>query len=638
MQSSERSPSDPLRRVRRGNRLAAAAGLIVLVLLGGMALLLAGRLEREYTARLDSAAAQVSQAIGRTAAGAIQRAVDLGIPLPKLYAVDAYLQQIIADNREVTAITVVDSSGVRLFSVDRSDTVEPSPMQAIRLPIRASGELVGEVLVTPASRIVARALARLYWCMAAVVLVASLLVASLVRLFLLEAIDLPRCRLQATLGALSRGVLVEVPRAPKESPLKPLYRAVRLLAEPLHEQRQDVIRQAEEIRAIDFDNSLGPRVDRALAGLSGGTSPSQPVRRGTQEDRSALWAGWWALPVIAAAQMVSPLLTGFATDRAYVGTSPESAVAFLAAVQGVFTILALIVIDAARAVPSRMLTAIALLSLGLATGGVAWIRDYDLYLVARGVASLAFPVAVAGFLGAPGRRLRLPAIPIGILAAVAVGPVLGTLVAELTGRRSTFATAGVLILLMIGPALVALAPGRRRIGSALVSRRPRGLQSVIIVLVSAAVGWFMLTALPAFAQRADFALLGLAFAGYASALVVSMVVPPWLCLGAALIASLGVGAGLAHGLPVAYISLLTAVAVGTVAGIALVWLGTKVWSRAGAPLVALGTALGGMTAAAAHELGLALPGAALSAMAIGGAALLLVLLSERTLPASDGTR
>ena len=367
-------------------------------------------------------------------------------------------------------------------------------------------------------------------------------------------------------------------------------------------------------------------------------APRGPPVAGIQEERPALWAGWWALPVIAVAQMVSPLLTGFATDRAYVGTSPESAVAFLAAVQGAFAILALIVIDAGRAVPSRTITAIALLSLGLATGGVALIRDYDVYLVARGVASLAFPVAVAGFLGAPGRRLRLPAIPIGILAAVAVGPVLGMLVAELTGRRSTFATAGVLILLMIGPALVALAPGSRRVGSALVSSRPRGLQSVIIVLVSAAVGWFMLTALPAFAQRADFALLGLAFAGYASALVVSMLLRGWLCLAVALIAALGAGVGMAYGLSVAYLGLLTGVALGTIAGAVLLRLGMKVWSRDGAPLVALGTALGGMTAAAAHELGLTLPGAALGAMAIGAAALLLAALSEHVVPAPDGTR
>jgi hypothetical protein len=433
-------------------------------------------------------------------------------------------------------------------------------------------------------------------------------------------------------------VLVEMPRAPKESPLRPLYRAARLLTEPLREHRLDVLRQAEEIRAIDFDDSLGPRVDRALAGLSRSASPSRPVRRGQQDERPALWEGWWALPVIAAAGMVSPLVAGFATDRTYIGASPASAVAFLVAIQGISIILSLIAIDAEWAAPSRSRTALALLFLGLATGAVALIHDYYLYLLVAGVASLAFPLALAGFLGAPGHRFRTPAVPVGVLAAAAVGPVVGMLVAELTGRRSTFATAGLLILLMVGPALAALAPGRRESGAARIPRRIGGFRSIAIVLVAASVGSFMLTALPAFAQRGDFALLGLAFAGCGSAVIVSTVIPRPLCLSAALIAALGAVLGVARDLPIAHISLLAAVALGMAAGTVLSRLGTKVWSRAGRPLVALGSTLGGIAAAAAHQLGSTLPEAALCAMAIGAIGLLLALLPERIAPAADGTR
>jgi hypothetical protein len=148
----------------------------------------------------------------------------------------------------------------------------------------------------------------------------------------------------------------------------------------------------------------------------------------------------------------------------------------------------------------------------------------------------------------------------------------------------------------------------------------------------------MLTALPAFAQRGDFALLGLAFAGCGSAVIVSSVLPRPLCLSAALIAALGAVLGVARDLPIAQISLFAAVALGITAGTVLSRLGTKVWSRAGRPLVALGSTLGGIAAASAHQLGSTLPEAALGAMAIGTIGLLLALLPERTAPAADGTR
>lgn len=616
--SDVRRTTDPARSDRFAVLVGAVVGLSI-ALASAVTLYL---IERTHHDDLALTTERVTRSIGSAVADTVGRAVGFGIPLRDLYGVDAYLEGIIRRNPEVAAIAITDDTGQTLFSVPQ-EAPEGTPV-TVQIPVGTAA--VGLIVVTPSRRILDVVARTLAVTVLSASLFGALLAGILARAFAVERIDLRQGRLVGSLRALARGGFGDYSPVGGDSPLHPLGAALARRLAPVRREARQALALADEIRAVDFDSSLGPRVDEALAPIEGKIRFDATHPAG----RRRTWKGWWAVPLLLVGTSVHPLVPSFAFDRLDPGllqaleVSASVAAQFLGCALGLLAALGL-----ARRSPAATVGFGTLLA-GAATAATAIIRDPGLFLVLRFCAGLGLWSALWVVLLQPGFRLRRPWFWSLMVLAGFAGSGLGGLVAEALGRRDTFALAG-LALVVVGLAVLALVERPVTVLRLRLAVRPAELVAVGTAF-AVAMTWLEL-ALGTGDVRYNYAELGLHFCLTAVAASVIFVVRRRLAPALALLVA---AAGPALGALVPELSVLASILVGLGGAMALSSAGGRVWAPEGALAAMLGGVVGASAAAGAAWFDVA-PDWAAAAVGLAGAVLVALLAATKPAPTAAGS-
>jgi hypothetical protein len=616
--SDVRRTTDPT----RGDRFAVLVGVVV-----GFAIAMASAatlylIERTHHDDLAVTTERVTRSIGSAVADTVGRAVGFGIPLRDLYGVDDYLEDIIRRNPEVAAIAITDDSGQTLFSVP-PEAPGGTPV-TVQIPVGAAA--VGLIVVTPSRRILDVVARTLAVTVLSASLFGALLAGILARAFAVERIDLREGRLVASLRALARGGFGDYSPVGTDSPLHPLGTALARRLAPVRREARQAMALADEIRAVDFDSSLGPRVDEALAPIEGKIRFDATHPAG----RRRTWKGWWGVPLLLVGTSVHPLVPSFAFDRLDPGllqaleVSASVAAQFLGCALGLLAALGL-----ARRWPAAAVGFGTLLA-GVATAATAVIRDPNIFLVLRFCAGLGLWAALWVVLLQPGFRLRRPWFWSLMVLAGLTGSGLGGLVAEAVGRRDTFALAG-LALIVVGLAVLALVERPATVARLRLTVRPAELVAVGTAF-AVAMTWLEL-ALGTGDIRYNYAELGLHFSLAAVAAGAVFVARRRPAPALALLIS---AAGPALGAIVPELSVFASILVGLGGAMALATVGGRVWAPEGALAALLGGVAGALMAAGAAWFDIT-PDWAAAAVGVTGAVLVVLLSAAGKTAAAPST-
>lgn len=436
-------PKSDVRRTTepvRGDRFAVFVGIIVGLVIAVSASATLFFIERMHHDDLAQTTERVTRSIGSAVADTVGRAVGFGIPLRDLYGVDDYLSDIIRRNPEVAAIAISDDSGETLFSVPD----EASGGPAVSVQITVGPAAVGLIVVTPSRGILDEVARTLAVTVLTASLLGALLAGVIARAFAVERIDLRQGRLVGSLRALSRGGFGDYTPVGDDSPLHPLGKALARRVAPVRREARQALALADEIRSIDFDSSLGPRVDEALAPIENKIrfDATRPA------DRRRIWKGWWALPLLLLGAAVHPLVPSFAFDRLDPGLAQSFEVAAAIAAQFLGSALGLLLaLMSAQRAPAATVGFGALVAAAcIAT--TALTRDPMIFVALRFCAGLGLWAALWVILMQPGFMQRRPWFWALMVLAGLAGSGLGGLVAEALGRRGAFSAAGIAIIVL----------------------------------------------------------------------------------------------------------------------------------------------------------------------------------------------
>ncbi|WP_268880094.1 hypothetical protein [Jiella pelagia] len=589
---------------------AAAIGLVVaaLIALAGYFLLQAGL--RHSTPILQEATRTGAAAVGEAVAGQFARALELGIPLDKLVGVDAYLRRIADGSPQVGGLALLDGDG-RIVAATAPD-VSGETFEI------AAGGARASLVVEAVSPLFEDAMRRIWISLSLAALLAGVISAALTAGYLRLSWQPSRERLLRAVDRAGEGDFTEVAVFETSGPFFAASQALAGCVEQVEAARRKLAEAVATIHAIDFDGSLGRRVDTILQPLEG--RYVLPDRGGdeTQRAEGPAPAGgliWRAAVVAGLSAAAFPFVGNFAIDR---GTTSLSA-----AWVGVVPLLAELLLFVLGVLAGRVaagrggaVRALALILLGLSTGAVFWCRDYGLFVVLRGGAGFAAGLALAALLGHGRARPRVLTLAL-LFAALVVAPLFAGLLAEAIGRRASFLALGGLVL--------ALCPFLVGMGGDRAEERPKAgapwfdpATALAMVPVSA----FVFVLIP----------LGIGYNNYlvgAGAVamlgVAALATPrlPRLAIGAAL----GAAALLLHYAPGG--DVVSAYAAGAALGVAL---GGALANAAGQPravsaALAAGAAVGLLLAGGAGQFGFS-PSLAIAAAALLSMALPLVTRSR----------
>lgn len=577
---------------RRSDRFAVVVGLVVALAIACAASATLYLVERSHHDDLALTTERVTRSIGSAVADTVGRAVGFGIPLKELYGVDDYLADIIRRNPEVSAISIADDGGRTLFSVPPAPSSRAKTI-AVQIPVGAAA--VGLILVTPSQRILDFVTRTLVVTALAASLFGGLLAAILTRVFAAERVDMRQARLVGSLRSMAAGGFGDYSPVGVDSPLLPLGVSLARRVAPIRREARQALALAEEIRAIDFDATLGPRVDEALAPLEGKLrfdTTHPPTRRRT-------WKGWWAVPLLLVGSAVHPLVPSFAFDRLDPGFLQALEVAASVGAQSLGCVLGMLV---ALAVADRMpapAVGLGTLLAGAATAATAVIRDPAVFLTLRFAAGFGLWLALWVVVLQPGFRLRRPWFwGLMVLAGLA-GSGLGGLVAEAFGRRDTFAFTGA-ALVVLGLIVIALVERPRVVPRPQFTVRPHELVTVGAAF-AVAMTWLELE-LGTGDVRYAYSELALHFCLAATAAAAAFVSRARIHPSAALLVA-AAGPGVALVAP--DFGMAASAITGLGVGLALSTVGARVWAAEGALSAMLGVlvAAASVAAAAWYEVG-----------------------------------
>lgn len=421
---------------RQSTLWAGTLGLLVALILASVGALMLATGARLDQTGLKNASDDVVASIGHSIGGLVSRAVGLGIPLPDLYSVDGYLDDVIMANPEIDGIAVTDTDGKVLFQ--RSRWPDQPFQSSVAVPIDLNDKTIGRIEID-ASYVVARTVRiRLLSAAIAASILAGLFAAIWMRLYRLEMLDLPRARFVGSSRAVGRGGFGNYSPPPDGSPLLPLGRAAARLTTPVRRQARNAAALAEEIRAVDVTHAFTSRVEAALKPLS-----TYRFDHLNQPARQVGWSGWLILPAVILIEAARPLVAGFAADR--IGTDPLADVAIGLALTG-DALGRLLGVLAAYLVAVHLPRAGTVLGLLIAAAGTAatfTIHETLPFAGARVAVGFGLWLAVWSLLVREGGVRRLPwRGALLLLCAWGVGPILGGLLAEIFGRRNGFLVIG----------------------------------------------------------------------------------------------------------------------------------------------------------------------------------------------------
>ncbi|WP_170134883.1 hypothetical protein [Acuticoccus kandeliae] len=434
-------------------RATIAALCVAAIVLASALVVLLPRFESAFSA-LDSSSDYVAAAISESVAGDFQRAIDLGIPLREMRGVGPYLDTILEANPSVASISILDPNERVLFAAGETGGVYGDERQ-VRSAIAQGRAVEGAVVVVPSRLMLERVRGHIIQSAIAVAIAASLFVGILLRLLLLERRDLPQARFVAGGRAVAHGVFADF-TSPRPGPFQPLGQSAARLTVTLRRAHRRLQVVVDEVRALDITRALHERIDAALAPLAAFRFDRPFPHR---QDDGLLW---WPLAALSAAMAVRPLVANFAGDR--IGDDPIVALVVGGSVgamaAGGLLGLALAWLVGGRY--SKLATTIGTLIGAGAIGSIYLIRDYDYFIGALAIAGFGLWFAAFTVLLADGNFMRRPwHAALVLLAAAAIGPTVGALLAEAVGRRLAFLSIGG-ILVVIALASTAGAPRRVR--------------------------------------------------------------------------------------------------------------------------------------------------------------------------------
>ncbi|MCF3935667.1 hypothetical protein L1787_19930 [Acuticoccus sp. M5D2P5] len=430
----------------------ATALLIMAVVLATALFVLLPRIERSFEA-LDTRSDHVATSIAESVAADVHRAIGLGIPLDAMRGVEPYLDNILSANPSVAEIRVLDPTERTLYAAG-----EPGLVYGAHREVRAaiSGEsLDGTIVVVPSRQMLQRVHDHIVEAAIAIAIAAGIAAGVFYRIVALERRDLPQARFVVGGRAVSHGVFADF-SAPRPGPFQPLGQAAARLTVGLRRGQRRLQSVVDEVRALDVTHTLHERIGAALAPLS-----AYRFDRPFKVRRLEVGFVWWPLLLLTMAMATRPLATNFAEDR--VGDDPilPLVIAATMAASGLGGLFGLLAARLLGGRLSKLVTLVATLAAAIAIGSTFILRDVTIFIATNAVAGFGVWFAAFTVLLAEGAGARRPwRAALVFLAAAAIGPAFGGLIAESVGRRFAFLTIGVLLAIV---ALASTAGAPRRV-------------------------------------------------------------------------------------------------------------------------------------------------------------------------------
>lgn len=417
---------------------------IVAILVGMAAFLLLQAGLYRSTPTLEEATRTGAAAVGQAVAGQFGHALQLGIPLDKLPGIEPYLQRIVASSPQVEGLALLDGTG-RVVAAT-SPTVDGT-----RFPISV-GDTKATLIVLAETPLIDQAVWQVRIALALTALLTGAVAGGLMAFFTAFHRAPAQRRFFDDMQRVATGTFTAQPVGEGRGPLTNAARALTRRIEEVKTARRNLVEAVATIHAIDFDGSLGRRVEPIVQPIEGRyTFGAQDEDEAQPAITSAESGIAWRLALIFALYGATfPYVANFAIDR-------ESEVVPMAWAP-VLPLLAELAAACAGAVLGRMRvgtsrTALAMgcLVFGASVAATYWCRSYDLFVLLRLAAGLSAAFVAAGLLSHRRYDLRPRDLSsLLIFAALFAAPLFAGIYAEAIGRRSGF--------LLIGIAILAAAP------------------------------------------------------------------------------------------------------------------------------------------------------------------------------------
>jgi hypothetical protein len=213
--------------------------------------------------------AATASAIARSLAGQIERALSAGIPLAELEGMASFLDDYIADHREIRFLIVTDTSWHSLYG--RAPPGAPPvtlaggpPPGAVSLPLVRGKDEVGHVLVGFTQAAVDQDLARLARALLLGLLVGGWLVLEMIRCFAGVRLSEPVRMIAGLLRDGTNGDFRHAARPGGTDELGSAMTALGRLTRHLMRRRSELIGRAEDARRDAYEAGMAARADLVL--------------------------------------------------------------------------------------------------------------------------------------------------------------------------------------------------------------------------------------------------------------------------------------------------------------------------------------------------------------------------------------
>ena len=421
---------------------AAIVGGVVAIAVGLAAWLFLDAGLRRATPSLEQASRTGAAAVGQAVAGQFSHALNLGIPFDKLPGVDPYLKRIVDNSPQVDGLEIIDSAGKTLFTtggviVGESFAISGNGVQAT-------------LMVATESPLIEQAVLQVRIALAIAALLAGAVAGGLVACFVAFHLRPAQDRLLDDMERVAKGDFSAHFHGEDRGPQFAASRALSRNIERVKAARRGMVEAVATIRAIDFDGSLGRRVDAILKPIDSRYAFADvgEDRDGVAEvaSRDGVWRVALVLGLYAAA---FPYVANFAIDRES-DVVPLPWLPVLPLLAEFAAVFAGALLGRTRAGRSGSLLALAGVVLAAALGATYWCRTYDVFVMLRACAGLSGGFVAAALLAH--RRIDLPPPSLAtllIFSALFAAPLASGLYAEAIGRRSGFLVLGIAMLIAV---------------------------------------------------------------------------------------------------------------------------------------------------------------------------------------------
>lgn len=443
--------------------------LVSTVLLVAAAAVASFLMLQAFVANLTPEIEQKAGIIGRSIAGQVDHALQLGIPFERLHGMEAFLDRVLADNADIEFVTVTDPTGKTTFfrsrtggtAAEHSSTVTGDDVADghVRVPIGDASRPRGSVEIGVSPRVIVDKTYAVVFDMAIVLLVAGLFAFELLSLVFQVSISAPLARLWSAFRAAASGDFSARVAASGQREWEVVASAWNDLVRRLAETWQQVMADAESVRATLAEAEVGQRLGRLVEETKARFRVADPLRLRAVTVSQAVAIRAPVFVFIMAEEFGRSFLPVFIRDLRDPASalSPEFAVgitmtAFMAMV-AIITPFAGVIVTR-LGVRRMFMIGIAPSAIGyLGTAFATSIWDLVLWRALAGVGYAIVYIVCQGFVAgaaSPERRARGMALFMGaVFAAGVCGPALGGVVADQIGPRPTFVVSTALCLLSL---------------------------------------------------------------------------------------------------------------------------------------------------------------------------------------------